>query len=327
VQVVDTLAPPLVLIAGLPPTSDIGGVITITGNTVTWDGFSLSNGETGHLDIPVQAAPTALPCTSNTASIAVAPGTPGTDGNGANNSATVGIGLPACADLVIERSTIDDHLFWSIPGVRLNIRIFHRVTVRNLGPQAATNVNVHTNRYDMVPPDIIFLTGPGGNTLATLAPGATAELIGRDYDVTSAGADLAVSFEMEVHADEDDPDRANNVDTGNYPIIRSRRGSGIFCFVATAAYGSYLEPEVVVLRRFRDRVLMKFAPGRAFVDWYYRVSPPIAAWIAERGWARALARAALTPIVYTIKYPLPAGLLWFALFALPWWAKRGREPS
>jgi hypothetical protein len=92
-------------------------------------------------------------------------------------------------------------------------------------------------------------------------------------------------------------------------------GINIFdCFVATAAYGSYLEPEVVLLRDFRDQDLLTNAPGRAFVAWYYRNSPPIAEWIAKRRWARALTRWALTPIVYAIKYPPLLGLPLLGMF-------------
>jgi hypothetical protein len=51
------------------------------------------------------------------------------------------------------------------------------------------------------------------------------------------------------------------------------------CFIATAAYGSAIEPEVEFLRRFRDDVLRRTRAGEQFFDqyWehYYRVSPVI----------------------------------------------------
>ncbi len=52
------------------------------------------------------------------------------------------------------------------------------------------------------------------------------------------------------------------------------------CFIATAAYGSPLAPEVDFLRHFRDNVIRKTRSGAEFYDrfyeQYYRVSPPIA---------------------------------------------------
>jgi hypothetical protein len=82
--------------------------------------------------------------------------------------------------------------------------------------------------------------------------------------------------------------------------------SGDGCFVATAAYGSYLDPHVATLRRFRDRYLLQSRPGRAFVAWYYRVSPSLADIIARHDSLRFAARWVLTPLVYAVAYPLAA---------------------
>jgi hypothetical protein len=70
-----------------------------------------------------------------------------------------------------------------------------------------------------------------------------------------------------------------------------------FCFIATAAYGSYQSPFVMVLRDFRDRVLLPSPAGARFVAWYYRSSPPLAAWISPRPWARFAVRLVLWPVI------------------------------
>ena len=80
----------------------------------------------------------------------------------------------------------------------------------------------------------------------------------------------------------------------------SSGGSGVHdsgCFIATAAYGSLLEPHVKVLRQFRDIYLLPDSLGHAFVDAYYKYSPPIAGFIAEHDTLRAVVRCALLPVV------------------------------
>jgi hypothetical protein len=86
-------------------------------------------------------------------------------------------------------------------------------------------------------------------------------------------------------------------------------GGGGGCFIATAAYGSYLDPHVMVLREFRDKVLLKTKLGQKFVKFYYKHSPPVADFIRKVGALRVATRLALTPMVYALAYPNATAML------------------
>lgn len=82
--------------------------------------------------------------------------------------------------------------------------------------------------------------------------------------------------------------------------IRSQAIQGVLteskCFIATAAYQDGRAAPVMMLRRFRDRILAKSALGRKFIEKYYRYSPALAAWAWDKPWVRSLALRALAPI-------------------------------
>jgi len=81
------------------------------------------------------------------------------------------------------------------------------------------------------------------------------------------------------------------------------------CFIATASYGSPMESHVKVLRDFRDRFMLTNCLGKAFVDFYYTYSPPVADFITNHDTVSLLVWWSLLPVV---------GVSWMALHLGPW---------
>ena len=88
---------------------------------------------------------------------------------------------------------------------------------------------------------------------------------------------------------------AGAVEPGN------RETGGPNCFIATAAYGTPFENDVVTLRTFRDDVLLPTEAGTKLVDLYYRYSPPVADVIRGNESLRRLVRTVLSPAVRVIE--------------------------
>lgn len=151
--------------------------------------------------------------------------------------------------------------------------------------------------------------------------GTDPEIADSDGGSTPDGEEVGNGTDPLDPAD-DAPDDGNGGEEPTPLPPRSNDGGG--CFIATAAYGSYLEPEVIVLRQFRDRHLLTNAPGRVLVDLYYTHSPPLADYIAERDGLRTVVRLAITPLVIVAKAPFGTAALALGagLFGFRWRARR-----
>lgn len=86
-----------------------------------------------------------------------------------------------------------------------------------------------------------------------------------------------------------------NLDRQEPPAKAPAKRGG--CYVATAVYGSYDCPEVWVLRRWRDAVLLRSGPGRGLVRLYYAISPALVELFGEAEWARRFAEVPLGRLV------------------------------
>ncbi len=281
-------------------------------------------------------------CVTNSATVAAAG--LGSDPVDTNNASSLVMAVPpGCANLEFAgRRLTDDvgtdelgQVFFQVGPVG---SVRHLVSVRNAGPGPATNVVVQILSYQRS--DRATNLGPKTVAFGNIAAGQTVEMevmtVGFDHNQTvnsTIDSVVHVSYEMHVYADTPDPQlsaiqppigqlpaqkKSGDAAIGGYDI--SRRTSGGNCFIATAAYGSDMEPDVMTLRRFRDNVLLRTDIGRAFVQLYYRMSPPIAATIRPHDSLRALTRGMLAPVIYSVKYPLEAlaAFLLSLLTALVW---------
>ena len=132
----------------------------------------------------------------------------------------------------------------------------------------------------------------------------------------SSTGDKSATFS--INSNDPDVDTVNIAlsGTGVEPAQKSENGGGGGggCFIATAAYDSYLHDDVKVLRDFRDRALLTNSLGRRIVTLYYQYSPPIAVMIAHNIMLKWVTRILLTLLVYALKYLVLAVAIFLLLF-------------
>lgn len=70
------------------------------------------------------------------------------------------------------------------------------------------------------------------------------------------------------------------------PTVKASGG----CYVATACYGSYDHPDVLIFRRWRDECLTSCMLGRLLVASYYVLSRPVARHLGRVRWISSIIR-------------------------------------
>jgi len=164
--------------------------------------------------------------------------------------------------------------------------------------------------------------GESGNyTLQPIEPGMSANLtvlntyLENKLEGFPASVTLTIAFDV-------GPDCTFTIETASV------------CFIATAAYGTPMAEEVQVLRDLRDSHLLTNPPGRAFVGFYYRISPPIARFITEHDVLKPVVRAGLVPAVAISTMVVDSGfrqegiipgLVLLASVLVAMWANRRRK--
>jgi uncharacterized repeat protein (TIGR01451 family) len=319
VVVTDKLPAELAIPVGMAAFTSTGNYSPDTG---AWTVGDMAAGATAVLVLPaIVAAATQPPCSVN-----VAATSHGLDTQKSNNRAVAAVRKSAndrCVDVAVSGG---GNL---VPDCAKSRHLDLSVSVANAGPDAASNVFVDLGQTPSIAPGLRFTNaGCIGTrcTIASVPAGSTVKLQALSNDFSNQTSQT-LTLNFAVSSSETDYATTNNhaTSSGIVPVfddcdldIDFGKGAGVACFIATAAYGSPLEPHVQALRDFRDKQLQQFALGRAFIAFYYRHSPPIAEVIAGHESLRFLVRVILTPVVLVVVHPvgsLAAAILMFAALA------------
>jgi len=328
VELQDLLPAGMSIPGAMSPFATHGSYNSATG---TWQIGTLNSGVQATLNIPVVPRQYVTPeCYVNQASIPSYTGYDPQRGNNAASSTVYVGGVSTCSELTL---TVTPSIFEQTvcqTSSAQDLLVFD-VRVHNAGPNAAQNAS-------------ISLTGNLGGAEQTAQNSLSFEEIASGQTVSGsmtwnlacarnevvaaytvvANSDTTLSTDSITRVAGEYAVTSSVADTTTTTDTATDSGGGGGCFIATAAYGSYMDPHVYALRQFRDNVLMQTTPGRWFVGLYYEYSPPLADIISRNEYLRLLTRWLLTPLVYTVAYPL-AALFILCILGLGIQYRRNRE--
>jgi uncharacterized repeat protein (TIGR02543 family) len=146
-------------------------------------------------------------------------------------------------------------------------------------------------RLDIASSGCGFVNTPGEG-IFDYAKGTVVELVA---NIVGDNAFVEWTGDVSTIADVEDATTTITMN-GNYAITATFL-CVTSCFIATAAYGTPMAKEIEILREFRDKYLMTNPVGKGLVEFYYRMSPPVAEFITQHPSLKPIVRVELLPVV------------------------------
>ena len=229
---------------------------------------------------------------------------------------TTKIVCASCIDWEILSVGLNTEHRSNLPNIR-ETRFLLNVQVANNGPVASEGT-VTATRFDVSGGDFkpSLNLEPSLPVPVSLGAGETQTITFVTNWAEGPFSTYTIFWEFEV-SDESllDPVLPNTA-AGSWTGDASDRDDDSRCVVVVATSGSFLDPHLPSVRRFRDQTLMRSRFGQMLVAWYYELSPPMARHLARNETLRSLMRLVLTPVVFAIETPVLAWSVFAGLLFL-----------
>jgi|GEM_PF-1461995 len=196
-------------------------------------------------------------------------------------------GIPGTASLTVGAGAVNSYTVIS-DNYSLETSIAFTVTVTAYDAYGNVATNDNTTVVTMSSSSATMIFDGNGNGLFGETGDNTKTLSGGTFDIQAK--DNTATEGVTITASD-----------GTFQAVSSAYTVENFrCFIATAAYGTPMAGEIQILRDFRDKYLVTNPPGRLFVATYYKLSPPVARFIADHDSLRTGIRMGLTPVLWLV---------------------------